>query len=423
LESDTKGLFHPQNEDEIIKIVKYASKNKKQVRVRGSNHSYPPSIYTDNYLKNPFNDGEVNIILDRYTQVLEVDTEKREITAQAGIHLGLDPQDPLSKFSNSLAYTASIHGWALPMTGGITHQNLGGFMLTGSAGGSTHFSFHDAVQRIRIIDGMGTVQEFERDDQDENNKFWAVGISVGLLGIVSTVTLRLVPHFDIRGYEINEPFDACHIDLFGDGNKKTKTPSLEQHFKDNEFTRLMLWGQPGVHKVVTWCANKVKPEEYDTVLPDEISKEYLFPHGLQYKVLKRVPYTELPNVMEGLSKISQSIIKLLCRLFNKDPQFLSQYPIAALWDLLGSIPTSDIPTKLLAFIINTVFPNDTEETKRKFCDAWYRALPMDNEISDDIMPIQFSELWFPIEKTKEVMNLWLEHLNRFGIVASHGIFT
>jgi len=64
-----------------------------------------------------------------------------------------------------------------------------------------------------------------------------------------------------------------------------------------------------------------------------------------------------------------------------------------------------------------------KKPKKKFCDAWYNALPMDNEVSDTIIPIQFSELWIPLEKTKEVMLAWKEHVETHGIIATHAIFT
>ena len=45
-----------------------------------------------------------------------------------------------------------------------------------------------------------------------------------------------------------------------------------------------------------------------------------------------------------------------------------------------------------------------EDGAQKFCDWWWRALPMDNEISDTIMPVSFTELWFPLDQTEQIMN-------------------
>jgi len=101
------------------------------------------------------------------------------------------------------------------------------------------------------------------------------------------------------------------------------------------------------------------------VLSDDIDNGYLLPNGLAYKVIKRQPYVELPNLVSGMSKVSVSAVKLFCKLFNREYQYLTQYPMAAFWDVLGSVPVSEIPVKLLALVINKCFPNDTEETKKK----------------------------------------------------------
>jgi len=48
---------------------------------------------------------------------------------------------------------------------------------------------------------------------------------------------------------------------------------------------------------------------------------------------------------------------------------------------------------------------------------------MDDMISDEILPIQFSEIWFPVEKTKEMINLYKNHCQAFGMVATGFTFT
>ena len=72
--------------------------------------------------------------------------------------------------------------------GGITHQTVSGFALTGSAGGSTSYSFDNMIA-WHIIDGTGKERWIEKGNPD----FPAVSVSMGLYGIVTKVRLQLVP--------------------------------------------------------------------------------------------------------------------------------------------------------------------------------------------------------------------------------------
>lgn len=66
-------------------------------------------------------------------------------------------------------------------------------MSTGSTGGSTRYSIQQAMLAIRLILANGTVL-----DVDRKHEYWgAVGVSLGLLGIISTVTFECIPSYNI----------------------------------------------------------------------------------------------------------------------------------------------------------------------------------------------------------------------------------
>jgi hypothetical protein len=56
-------------------------------------------------------------------------------------------------------------------------------------------------------------------------------------------------------------------------------------------------------------------------------------------------------------------------------------------------------------LICKFFVQDGEN--QPFQDVWYNGIPMDNQMSDRLMPVWFTELWIPIEKTQEVMTTLL----------------
>ena len=163
---DKNNYYHPRNEQEIIALVNYARENAFQVRARGTGHSMPQAIFTDwcslDYVdvSAAAPDGEhVNILLDRYTDIIRVDISENLtlVTVEAGIHLGHDPMDRRSTLENSLLYQLhENYGLTVGDLGGISHQTVGGFLTTGSSGGSLTYSVHDNVQALRFE--MGTAR-------------------------------------------------------------------------------------------------------------------------------------------------------------------------------------------------------------------------------------------------------------------------
>ena len=127
------------------------------------------------------------------------------VTVQGGIHLGADPYDPTgtATWESSLDWFLQEKGYALGDLGGITHQTVSGFLLTGSSGGSLMHSIDDQIVGMRVLDGEGNAHDLGPDD----DAFWAVGVSMGLLGVVSTVTFRVMPTFDLFGDQVTVETD------------------------------------------------------------------------------------------------------------------------------------------------------------------------------------------------------------------------
>jgi hypothetical protein len=122
-------LVSPTSEDEIIAIVKKANASRSQVRVIGAAHSSPSNIILD-APHGVFPNNVVLITLTKYRGV-SIDKTTNRATVKAGTNLDVDPQVPDSTPANSLANQLQNAGFALPETGGITHQTIGGFLSTG----------------------------------------------------------------------------------------------------------------------------------------------------------------------------------------------------------------------------------------------------------------------------------------------------
>ena len=374
-------FFSPASEAEIIELVIRARKDQKKIRVRGSAHSVDKAIYTSKLLPYKPSVKYINLYLDKLNNILNIDFKKKQVEVQAGCHLGLDPFDPAQKstWENSLLYQLTQLRWALPDLGGITHQTVGGFLMTGSSGGSIRYSVADAIVAFRFIDGNGVLHTADRKKSKE--LFEALGVSMGLLGIITSVTFQCIDAYDIIGQESCTTTNDCAVDLFGQGS--IHRPSLEKFLKQTEYTRIMWWPQKGVEKAVVWQARRMQKKDYTAKTNP--------PLGAPKSPFKSVPYEELgkyPVVAEMAAGMFYWIVGNLNRL-----------------GLIGKFINSHLQ-RILKFVLNLFNPTDTEKKPpgpQHFWDFYWRGLPMDNQIRDDLLPTEFTELWIPIEKTALVM--------------------
>ncbi|MBS1560202.1 MAG: FAD-binding protein [Bacteroidetes bacterium] len=401
------GYFHPSSVEEIQALVLDAKARKRTIRVRGAGHSvnqavytdsfpyetaeyYAPSEIADNYALNfqpvEVPDNEINILLDRFIDVHFYEEHgKHYVKACAGCHLGRDPYDPTetSTYFNSLFYQMDQRGFAVPDMGGITHQTVGGFLSTGSSGGSLKYSIEDAIVAFSFVDGNGEHHHCSKFDEN-TDLFYAIGVSMGLLGIITHVTFECMPRYSISGSETTTYESDCEVDLFGNGSKGK--PSLEKFLRDTEYTRLMWWPQKKVEKMVVWKAARV---------PGPVPTPYI-----------PQPYIETPEIFGSPTPL-QYVGALFYNAVVTWPASLYQViKNATLAKILKPIIELIYEPFLLPFVINIFVQNDDTKPGGKpqeFHDLWWRGLPMDNQVDDRLLHVIFTELWMPIEQTQAAM--------------------
>lgn len=376
--------YHPSSEEEIVNLVRKARAEKKQLRVRGSMHSFPPALIQTDHPPGQ-SPGEINVMLDRYRKIEWLDRDKGIVRVQAGCNLGVETYDPTksSTWENSLLRELHEAGWALDTLGGVTHQTVSGFISTGSSGGTLHYHISENIIALRFIDGTGAVHEVS--PQSDPNLFNAAGVSMGLLGVLSTVTFQCVKAYAVEGNEATTTYDNCAIDLFGSGTDTR--PSLAQWLRDTPEGRIMWWPQENVERVVVWQA-------------------------------KRIPLTSgfQPNPYEELSRCRQRIVSLLLTLLGRH----TKTEIATRGRMRRAVALWSID-KIFAMLVGLFVQLDGPEGPKPFRDYWWRGLPMDNDIDDKIMPVWFAELWVPVEKTPELMAVLREYFK--GGLDATGMFS
>jgi hypothetical protein len=433
------GFYHPANEQELVSLVKAAYHLGRQLRVRGAAHSISHAVYTDPQaelenrvtLQKPPRGENFNVMLDRYCGWRVRDETGKLVEADAGIHLGDDPGDPTGAASlgNSLLFElATEKGWTLFDTGGVTHQTVSGFTATGSSGGSLQFTADRNLWGFRIIDGRGEVHELTREDADPD-LFHSMVPNLGLLGVVSKITFECVDNFAVAGQEAVTALGDCSIDLFGEGGDGR--PSLEQFFRDAEFSRLEWWPQRGAERVVTWQCQRLRPQT--GFRPSPYQRFGAHPEATQHFI--SVLFTILGNLSDlsrAKSRLEddfehlEEVVERLAEakglgaggevLANFLSQAIELGVDTAITILQPAAPVLErelpdfFPGLLDAFVALDSEREGTEKGEpQSFRDWAWQGLPMDNAADDVLLPTEFTEIWVPVTRTRQVMQLLREY--------------
>ena len=179
-----------KNEADLQELVNAANKDNHSIRVVGSGHSFVPLCQTNDVLLN----------LDVLQGVLSVDTKASQATIAAG--------SKLSSLGEPLLNT----GFAMQNLGDIDKQSLAGAISTGTHGtGQKLGSISTQVTGLRFINGLG--EYIDCSETLEPELFKAAQVSLGALGIITQVTLKLLPAYRLHEKSWTLPFEACMGEL------------------------------------------------------------------------------------------------------------------------------------------------------------------------------------------------------------------
>jgi xylitol oxidase len=118
--------------------------------------------------------------------VADIDTAAATVTAGAGVRYG------------DLAQRLNGAGWALPNLGSLPHISVAGACATATHGsGDRNRNLPAAVRAVDLVTADGSLLTLDRAD---SGRFPGAVVGLGALGIVTTLTLDLVPAFQVRQY-------------------------------------------------------------------------------------------------------------------------------------------------------------------------------------------------------------------------------
>jgi alditol oxidase len=182
-------IHRPQTVDQVREIVTRADK----VKTLGTRHSF-----------NGIADcTEDHISLSNLDRVIGIDRERRTVTVEAGVKYG------------QVGEYLHRAGYALRNMASLPHISVGGACATATHGsGDGNGNLATAVAAMEIVTADGKAIEISRELNGE--QFDGMVVALGGLGIVTKLTLEIVPSFAVRQdvYErlpwkqLEENFDA-----------------------------------------------------------------------------------------------------------------------------------------------------------------------------------------------------------------------
>lgn len=193
------SYLQPTSEAELIKIVEQAYANGLSVRLVGAGHSWSPVALTDGIMIN----------LDNYAGLIDLDVNSMTVEVQAGMRL---------KQLNAILHQA---GLALANLGSISEQSVAGAISTGTHGTGRGLQIlASQVVALRLIDGRGKQHQLTAN----HVLFPYALVSLGCLGIISTVKLKVVPAFALKEVAYPLLFDEAlkQIPLLLQANRHVK---------------------------------------------------------------------------------------------------------------------------------------------------------------------------------------------------------
>jgi len=175
----------PASEAQLAQMVAEANAHNLNIRVAGSGHSFTPVVGT----------GGVLLSLAGMKGVLDADLATRRVTFAAGTRIG-EAGQALKSLGLSLTNQGDIDG-----------QAVAGAFATGTHGTGAKLScLASQVVGMRLVQPDGGILTIGESDID---MLHAAQVSIGVLRVISAVTLQTMPAYNLHEKLWREDFESC----------------------------------------------------------------------------------------------------------------------------------------------------------------------------------------------------------------------
>jgi len=267
LKSNPNSICYPKNESEIKDLILQSKKQKSNIRITGSGHSWTGLCPTNDTL----------ISLDNYQGLIDVDTTNNITKVKGGTKLNLLGKQLYEK------------GFAMENLGDIDVQSIAGAVSTGTHGTGTSFGIIPTqVVGIKFINGNGDL--IECSTTENVAIFKAAQLSLGTLGIITELSLKVEPAYKLKFTADKSDFTEC-------------LNQLEQHNK--EHRNFEFYWFPHTNTVQTKFTNKtdeaIVKSGIGSYITDVVLENYLFKAMCELTKL-------IPSTSAAIAKISAKAV-------------------------------------------------------------------------------------------------------------------
>lgn len=252
--------MYPKSVQDVVEVIHIAKKKEKKIRIVGSGHSFTPLVQTEDIL----------VSLDELKGIVDVDTQAMAVEVWAGTKL------------YDLGQLLQQTGYAQENLGDIDSQSIAGAISTGTHGtGITFGSLSTQVLEITAVLHSG---EIIVCSEKENSDYWkAFQLSLGLLGIIVKIKLKVIPAYSLVYESRKEPFSLVMEKL--------------EEYKQNRHFEFFVF--PYSNHVQVKFANETEREAGD-----------LKWHKLKIELLENKVFSLLSNGCRRFPSISKRVSQL-----------------------------------------------------------------------------------------------------------------
>jgi alditol oxidase len=189
----TDRLYAPRSVEEVRQVVKSCAK----MRALGTRHSF-----------NAIADSTQNQISLKRLDQIALDEKVQTVTVGAGVTYG-----KLSPYLDD-------HGYALHNLASLPHISVAGAIATATHGSGVHNgNLATAVAALELVTAAGELLTLSR--QKDGERFNGMVVGLGALGVVTSVTLNLLPTYKMA-QSVYENLSFVHLkdhfdDIFSSG--------------------------------------------------------------------------------------------------------------------------------------------------------------------------------------------------------------
>jgi FAD/FMN-containing dehydrogenase len=180
----------PESEAAVAELVRTATREGAVVRAAGAGHSFVPVCASDG----------VVVLTEGLQGLVAVDLAAGTATVRAGSRIW------------QLGPPLHAAGVGMITMGDIDRQSVAGAVATGTHGsGPTLGSISTQVAGLRLVTAVGEVVVCSATREPE--VFACARVNLGVLGLVTEVTLRVLPRYQLRERTWPCPFDEALVQL------------------------------------------------------------------------------------------------------------------------------------------------------------------------------------------------------------------